>query len=112
MLGHAVVRRQDGAVFAHVHPVGTFSMAAQEFLAKGNVGKGPALPEQPARLSAEPPSPLGQVHVAHTNGIGVAGEISFPYAFPKPGPYRIWVQTKSEGRILTGVFDATVAAAK
>jgi hypothetical protein len=112
MHGHAVIRRQDGAVFAHVHPVGTFSMAAQESLAKGNVGKGPASSEQPERSSVEPPSPLGQFHVAHTNAIGIAGEISFPYAFPKPGPYRIWVQTTSEGRILTGVFDATVAAAK
>src|SRR5439155_26788889 len=29
MPGHAVVWRQDGAVFAHVHPEGTFSMAAR-----------------------------------------------------------------------------------
>jgi len=44
--------------------------------------------------------------------VGTAGEVSFPYAFPKSGPYRIWVQTKSEGRILTGVFDTAVAAVK
>ena len=35
-------------------------------------------------------------------------EVSFPYAFPKPGRYRLWVQVKRQHRILTGVFDAEV----
>ena len=93
MLGHAVVRRQDGSVFAHVHPEGTFSMAAQQYFVGG--GK---------RSSSTP------LHNSHTNQSSVTGEVSFPYAFPQPGPYRIWVQMKTEGRILTGVFDAVVAA--
>jgi hypothetical protein len=112
MLGHAVVRRQDGAVFAHIHPVGTFSMAAQEFFAEGKAGKRPTLTGQSGRLHAEQKSPAGQLHGNHTNGVGTAGEVSFPYAFPKSGPYRIWVQTKTDGRILTAVFDTTVAAVK
>jgi hypothetical protein len=98
MLGHAVVRRQDGAVFAHVHPVGTFSMAAQEFFVNGK-------PSEHSTLQAEH-------HGSHTNRAGIAGEISFPYAFPKPGPYRLWIQMKSQGRILTGVFDTIVAVAE
>src|SRR5437016_6410776 len=53
MLGHAVVRRQDGAVFAHIHPVGTFSMAAQEFFADGKAGKRPPLTGQPGLSPGE-----------------------------------------------------------
>ena len=36
------------------------------------------------------------------------GEVNFPYAFPKAGNYRIWLQIKRNGKILTGVFDANV----
>jgi hypothetical protein len=34
--------------------------------------------------------------------------LHFPYAFPAPGRYAIWVQLKRGGRILTGSFQATV----
>ncbi len=37
----------------------------------------------------------------------IGPEISFPYGFPKPGLYRIFVQIKRAGRIETAVFDAT-----
>jgi hypothetical protein len=114
MLGHAVVRRKDGAVFAHIHPVGTFSMAAQEFFVNGKPPKQSALSVQPGPLVAEQSLLAPELHGSHSNrvGVGVAGEVSFPYAFPEPGSYRFWIQMKSEGRILTGVFDTTVAATK
>ena len=35
-------------------------------------------------------------------------EVSFPYAFPSPGRYRIFVQIKRSGHVETGVFDASV----
>jgi hypothetical protein len=110
MLGHAVVRRQDGSVFAHVHPIGTFSMAAQEFFVLGKVRKRTALTGQPDPSPGEQQPYAAEVHGSHTNGVVTDREISFPYAFPKSGPYRIWVQTKTEGRILTGVFETIVKA--
>ncbi|HXX48668.1 MAG TPA: hypothetical protein VEN47_10590 [Myxococcota bacterium] len=86
MLGHAALRRSDGAVFAHLHPAGSVSMAAAELLARRD---GTASP------FAQPPA-------------GVEREVSFPYAFPQPGDYRLWVQIRTGGRVLTGVFDVRV----
>ncbi len=86
MTGHAVVRRTDGTVFTHLHPVGTVSMAAQELLANR---------DRPPNEGPSPPAPPG-------------AEVTFPYAFPRPGEYRVWVQIRHEGRVLTGVFDVRV----
>jgi len=110
MLGHAAVRRNDGAVFAHLHPVGTFSMAAQQFFVEGKPLKRSTSPRRPDVSSSESPSPAPEDHSRHMNHVGAAEEISFPYAFPESGPYRLWVQMKSQGRIFTGVFDTTAAA--
>ena len=37
-----------------------------------------------------------------------ASSVAFPYAFPKPGQYRLWVQVKVKGDVLTGVYDVEV----
>ena len=38
-------------------------------------------------------------------------QVAFPYAFPRRGSYRIWVQVKLDDTVMTGVFDARATAA-
>lgn len=90
MQGHAVITREDGEVFVHLHPMGSINMAAQQLFEKED-------------------GMAGMDHSAH-QGHGMASStVSFPYEFPRPGRYRIWVQVKSGGVVRTGVFDAEVA---
>ena len=88
MAGHAAIVAPDGTVFAHIHPSGTVAMPALA-LAQGPDSMGPM-----AGMQMDMPVP---------------STISFPYGFPKPGPYRIFVQVKHAGRIVTGAFDVTVS---
>ena len=90
MLAHAAVVRDDGSVFVHLHPMGTVSMASLERLA--------------GRNRPDPSESHGTMNHASDPG----GEVSFPYAFPKPGPYRLWVQVRRGGEVRTGVFDVLV----
>ena len=39
---------------------------------------------------------------------GDTSSVTFPYGFPEPGLYRLWVQIKHRGRVYTGVFDVPV----
>lgn len=84
MAGHAVFLKDDGAVFAHVHPEGSVSMAAMTMAQS---------PQNPMAAMAH--SPIGS-------------EVSFPYGFPQPGDYHLFVQIKRAGRIETGSFIAHV----
>jgi hypothetical protein len=94
MTGHAAVRRADGSVFAHIHPTGTISMAAQQFFQ-----------QQAARQTGRPAL---VDHSQHHPRPGTAA-LSFPYLFPQPGSYRVWVQAKTNGRVVTAAFDYLVA---
>ncbi len=92
MAAHAEFVRSDGSVFAHVHPSGSAAMAAMEL----------------AQASAPGGSTGMEMSRMAMPGDRVDPEISFPYGFPKPGLYRVFVQVKRAGKIETGVFDANV----
>jgi hypothetical protein len=104
MGGHLIVRRDDGAVFTHLHPSGSFSMTAQQLFELRAEGKAPLA------IGSSRGDPICKLPAADagTNTM-THDEISFPYAFPKPGAYRLWVQVKVRGEIQTGVFDVAVA---
>ena len=89
MTGHALFLKSDLSVFAHVHPDGSVAMPALT-LARAGLGQ------------ADP-------HAGHHMPAGkLPAELSFPYGFPSPGEYRIFVQFKRAGVVETASFDATV----
>lgn len=101
MLCHAAVLRNDNAVFAHLHPSGNYSMAAQMFFAD----------KSPKNSGSEMPDMPGMDHSMMHHHMGSetsSSSVCLPYEFPAPGDYRIWAQFKTGGRVVTGVFDARV----
>jgi hypothetical protein len=91
MAAHAVITRNDGAVFIHLHPTGTISMAAQMLFRRREAG---------AAAEAGP-------HAGHVME-PVDARLTFPYAFPQPGGYRLWVQVNVDGRVRTATYDLIV----
>jgi hypothetical protein len=82
MAAHVIVASHDHDVFAHLHPSGSISMAAlQKFSESAN-------------------------HSAHAGAI--EGRVEVPYAFPRAGTYRMWVQVKRSGQVRTAAFDVNV----
>jgi len=146
MMAHAAIIRDDGSTYVHIHPVGTYSMAAQEGLLNrmnqpgseyhypdrvvfrdsvdGVVRRLRAMSEQErnAFLMKEMGMPVEKAGTATRMGGGgsVGGSpgtmegmkmdntVSFPYTFPQPGTYRIWVQVRRNGQVLTAAFDRVV----
>ncbi|HEY2849136.1 MAG TPA: hypothetical protein VGI97_04610 [Gemmatimonadaceae bacterium] len=76
MAAHAVVVRDDGTVFEHLHPTGTT----------------PAMGAMPMPMGDAP------------------GTLEFPWAFPKAGSYRVWVQFRHGGAVRSAAFDVNVTA--
>jgi hypothetical protein len=102
MAGHAEFVRSDLSVFAHVHPAGSVSMAALELAQDG-------LPNAAGTEQAPMSMPMSAaMSMPMTDSGPLPPEVRFPYGFPRPGDYRIFVQIKRDGRVETGVFDAHV----
>jgi hypothetical protein len=90
MYGHLIIENSDGTVFNHLHPLGSVSMVSQRLFAER---------EKSGYLANQP---LDQFCTA------AGPDLSFPYAFPKAGVYRLWLQTKVAGHILTGAYILSV----
>ena len=130
MMGHVAVLRSDGSVYIHLHPTGTFAMAAEQTL-KNRLSDTTRLVKRPSpkvfRDSID--RYLGKLKNMSTlereellmtemgmyktdgstmNNMEHGNRISFPYSFPKSGRYRIFFQVKRNGQVLTGAFDAQV----
>ena len=129
MGGHAVVMKDDGKVYIHLHPVGSYSMASQHAMLTRFENEEGAFDFDKRPKSVAFMDSVDQV-IEHfdamtdkdRNEILMAGMqhdqfdpahpehsmVSFPYAFPEPGNYRIWVQFKRNGKVLNSAFDAVV----
>jgi len=95
MVAHAQVVCSDLSVFAHLHPAGSVSMAALDLAQAG--------------LMAQSPAGASGMAMDMTHSLAPSSpKFSFPYGFPHPGDYRIFVQIKRFGHVQTAAFDAHV----
>ena len=96
MAGHAAFVKTDGTVFAHTHPEGSASMQAMS-LANGGSDE-----------MANNGSMAGMDMAATATAENIPPVVEFPYGFPSPGRYRIFIQMKHANTVETGTFDADV----
>lgn len=106
MLGHAAFVKTDGSVFAHIHPTGSVSMTAFLLAQNQMQNKADSAGMDAAGMNMPGMDMAPAQPTAGTSGL--PNEVSFPYGFPTPGRYRIFVQMKHGNTIETGVFDADV----
>ncbi len=129
MMGHAAVFKNDGQVYIHLHPTGTFSNVSQQIM-ENRVAETQRLASNPAppkvfrdsvdqvlqMLDQLPEAARDHLIMPNMDMAAMAGmdhgkannHLSIPYAFPRTGDYRIWIQVKRNNQVLTGVFDASV----
>jgi hypothetical protein len=93
MAGHAAFVKTDGTVFAHTHPEGSAAMAAKMADAGPMGGMDMAVAGH---------------HAADQTQENIPPTVEFPYGFPSPGRYRVFIQMKHANTVETGVFDAEV----
>lgn len=123
MMGHIAVVKTDGSVYIHLHPTGTVSSTSvdvmqkrieetsvEPFIATPMVFKD-SIDKVLAKIQTMPEAQRDQFLMPNMNHDAKehhGGSVKFPYVFPTAGSYRIWLQIKRNGKILTGVFDAVV----
>ncbi len=110
MGGHAMVLRRDAGVFMHLHPMGTASMTAQAQLMRRERGDTALLDSAQiagvmASAEASNSAMSDSAHAMHMVGVSA---LSFPFAFPSVGAYRVFVQVRRHGAVETAAFDVSV----
>jgi len=100
MAGHAEFVRSDLSVFAHIHPAGSVPMASL-MIAEKDLGP-------PTEHNSMDHNSMDQSSMNLRPIDSLPAEVSFPYGFPQPGDYRLFVQVKRHGEVETGVFDIHV----
>jgi hypothetical protein len=98
MAGHAAFVKTDWTAFAHTHPESSAPMLSMMVANDG------AIPGAMSDMSMEG---MGSMEGMKA-GASVSPTVEFPYGFPSPGRYRIFVQMKHGATVETGVFDAQV----
>jgi hypothetical protein len=105
MPAHALVARNDASVFAHLHAGGSFAMVSQQVLEA--IQRGDTLPS--IRPGSSPRAILTSGDMAaHALRKWSGDSLTIPFAFPKAGRYRVWLQVRHRGVIHTAAFDAAV----
>lgn len=110
MAAHLAVRRDDGAIFVHLHPSGSIASASQRQIAiatdaYSGAGSG--------ERGTEAGDPTADTHVMDSDAaptLDPRGVVRVPYAFPQPGRYRLFVQTRRDDVVRTAVFDVDVVS--
>jgi hypothetical protein len=103
-----VVIRDDASEYVHLHPMGSMSMATKQAFDLRNRGDTtlegalnvPHVMDMNTKSRARSPRPVAEPDLP--------GRFSFPFAFPKPGRYRMWVQVRKDGRVQTADYEVTV----
>jgi hypothetical protein len=94
MAGHAAFVKSDFSTFAHTHPDGSAAM--------------PAVMLADASTAAADPTAAPMDSMTAPLDKPLSSTVEFPYGFPSPGRYRIFIQMKHDTTVETGVFDVDV----
>jgi hypothetical protein len=114
MKSHLVVFKKDGKVFSHLHPSGSISMASIQAFETRLQGD---RPPEVARAQIDPFCEIPSVEASTTRWWEqehkqAEADLSFPYAFPQVGEYKIWVQVKIHREVVTRSFDIAVTPSR
>jgi hypothetical protein len=105
MPGHAAFVKSDFSTFAHTHPDGSAAMPAVMLANASTAAIAPSTARDTPDMSGMA-MPVMATTAAPSEPL--SSTVEFPYGFPSPGRYRIFIQMKHANTVETGVFDVEV----